>query len=513
MINHVLLLLFSVLILGVLVVLLLPKETSLRTIGITSSTTSFLAFLISLLTLFGFNKAESELQFALKKEWIESFNINFYLGVDGLNILFVTFICFTYFIVFLSLSEKNSSKWLGVNAGYKGFFSLMLISEIFLLQLFLAQDLFLFVCLWVASIIPFYLLISTWGFKDKENTSNRFFLYQITSSGFLLLGMITVFFFSSNKSFELLNLSKISYETLTMNVFGHQWNVQSFMHLIFLIGFLARVPSVPVHSWMPLVQEDAPAQVSSILSTVFCFSGIYAILRINYLLFPNASMAHSTWLSVLGLLNIIYSTLHLLNQRNLKKIGAYLTLYCSGIALIGISAIEKTSLQGTIHFMISAMMSLSICILLIGMLSIILKNSQLNEEPVFSSLILKRPLFTFLFTIGLFSILSVPGTGGFVGNTLILLGFWSEKKNMIYFAVLATILLYGFFVWFYRRVFLGSSNRVELGLNDLTFSGFEKLYSIPLAAMIFVLGFFPNIFLNFTQTYVVEALKYIQGAH
>ena len=296
-------------IVGVVAIALIPREKE-DFIKITSAAITGLQFLLTLVLWNNFDAANGQIQFMEQYEWIPSFNIEYFLGVDGLSLPMVILTGLLFFLgVFVS--------W-NVNKAVKGYFALFLLLNTGVMGVFLSLDFFLFYIFWEVMLLPMYFLIGMWGGPQREYAAIKFFLYTLFGSVLMLVGVLGLYFACGN-TFNILELTKIAPEALGGVLWWGISGIKVIWVLLF-IGFAIKVPVFPFHTWLPLAHVEAPTAISVLLAGILLKLGVYGILRINYGLMPDGVYWFSYALALLGLINVVWGGLCALAQKDLKKL-------------------------------------------------------------------------------------------------------------------------------------------------------------------------------------------------
>lgn len=294
--------------LGAILVLLMPKEDK-RFQRYGALLTTFITFFITCVLVAKFNPSDPGIQFTENVDWISSMKISYLIGVDGLSLAIIALTSLLFLLAVVASWDRET--------GLRGYFSLFLVLETAILGTFAAQDFFLFFAFWEMSLLPIYFMIGVWGNKNSEYAATKFFLYQLAGSAFLVLGMLAIYYTAEPHSFSLVDLAGGKFAEARLSLGDHSISMERLVFILLLGGFAVRLPVFPLHSWFPHVQAEAPAALSVILAAIFIKTGAYAIVRVNYTLFPQAANWMAPALAIAGTINVIYGAFCAFGQRDL----------------------------------------------------------------------------------------------------------------------------------------------------------------------------------------------------
>jgi NADH-quinone oxidoreductase subunit M len=463
--------------LGVLVLLFINNEQK-NALRWTAVITSLITFLISLWVLASFDPNQADLQMVINLPWIQvsSWNISFFMGIDGLSILLVLL---TTFLTPISIL----SSWESVQERVKDFMIFFLLLEVAMVGVFLAQDLFLFFIFWEFTLVPMYFLIGIWGGPRRMYAAIKFFLYTMAGSILMLLAIIWLG----------LEGGTFAVPELIANL-NIPPGTQTWLFLAFTAAFAIKVPMWPLHSWLPDAHVEAPTAGSVILAGVLLKMGTYGFLRFNIPLFPQAAITFAPWIALLAVIGIIYGAAVSYAQRDAKKLVAYSSVSHLGFVMLGLFALNQQGIQGGILQMINHGLSTGALFLLVGM---IYDRRHTREMDAYGGLWKVMPVYAVFTLIVTLSSMGLPGLNGFVGEFTILLGaFGSDAIGSPWFAGFATlgiILAAVYLLFMFQKLFLGpvdkEENRVLLDINLR-----EIVTIVPLLVFIFWIGLYPRPF-------------------
>lgn len=472
--------------LGALVLMLLPRR-NLDAIRWTALATSIIVFVLSVPLFTAFDKSTYKMQFAEKHTWVESLNINYTLGVDGISVLFVllsTLITITCILV----------SWNSIKDRAKEFYVSILLIEGAMIGVFCSLDLFLFYIFWEAMLIPMFLLIGVWGGKNRVYAAIKFFLFTLVGSLLMLIGIIVLYLYAG-KSFDILELSRINYP----------YGMQMVLFWAFFAAFAVKVPMFPVHTWLPDAHTEAPTAGSVILAAVLIKMGAYGFLRFSLPFFPDAVVALTPVMLGLSVIAIIYGAVVCLAQTDLKRLIAYSSVSHMGFVTLGIFALNVNGLEGGILQMINHGIITGALFLSIGM---IYERTHTRKIVDYGGAATVMPVFAAFFMVFTLASIGLPGMNGFVGEFLAILGGFAARPWAGVLAATGIIIGAGYMLWLYQRIFFMEVNPKISGLSDI--DGREILCLLPLVLLVFWIGIYPNAFLSFMHVSVQHLVDRLQ---
>ncbi len=448
-------------------------------------------FLVSLLLLVHFNDAIPGMQFVELVPWVQSYSMNYYVGLDGISLWLV--IMTTFFVPICVLCS-----WTYIKEKTKYFLLSMLLLETAMVGTFVALDLILFFIFWEFMLIPMFLLIGVWGGERRIYSAVKFFLYTAAGSIFMLIAIIYLYYYSykttGTGTFNLLELYNLHIPV----------SIQIWLCAAFAIAFAIKVPIFPLHTWLPDAHVEAPTAGSVLLAAVLLKMGTYGFLRFSMPLFPYASQQLLPIVAFLAIAGIIYAALVAWVQPDMKKLVAYSSVSHLGYVMLGLFAINIQGIEGGIYQMLNHGVNTGALFLLVGMLYE-RRHTRLMED--FGGLAKVMPIFaTFLMIVTLASV-AVPGTNGFVGEIMILVGVFRTYPVFGVFAVSGMILGATYMLWMYQKVMFGPvTHEANENLRDLNTR--EIVAMIPIAVLVFVMGIFPGLFLRKMDASVENFIKH-----
>ncbi len=485
---------------GMVVLLFLPRESD-RLLKTVTLVITLITFAISLPLAFDDAfRTSAEMRYVEFVQWInigDYFRMNYFVGIDGISLWLVMLTTFIMPIAVLST-------WHAVEKNTKGFMALLLLLETGMLGAFIALDVFLFYIYWELMLIPMYFLIGIWGGKNRIYSAIKFFIFTAVGSLLMLVAIIYVYYYAVKSGLPFESGFSIAH-FYQLDIPAH---LQTWLFLAFAFSFAIKVPMFPVHTWLPDAHTDAPTAGSVILAAILLKMGTYGYVRFAIPLFPEATMKFAPLLATLAVIGIIYGALVAMVQDDVKRLVAYSSVSHLGFVMLGIFALNLQGLAGGMIQMINHGISTGALFLIVGF---IYERRHTRLIADFGGISAKMPIFATIFLIITFSSVGLPGTNGFVGEFLIILGAF--ESNLRWFAVFATtgvILAAVYMLWMFQRVMMGKiTNPENEKLEDL--SAREIVVMAPLLVFVFWIGFYPNTFLDKMNPSLENLLKHVKG--
>ncbi|HEY3307541.1 MAG TPA: NADH-quinone oxidoreductase subunit M [Desulfuromonadaceae bacterium] len=466
-------------ILGVLLLLFIPKDSKSVLRGVTFAVT-IVTFLVSLPILTGF-QSNAEFQFTENVPWIAAgpFVMRYNIGIDGISLWLVIL---TTFIMPLAVL----STWTAVEEKVKEYMICLLLLETGMLGAFISLDLFLFYIFWEVMLIPMYFIIGIWGGKNKVYAAVKFFVYTMVGSLLMLVALI--FLYLKGTAAGITDFGLLHFFDLHLDPATQTW-----LFLAFAFAFAIKVPMFPLHTWLPDAHTEAPTAGSVILAAILLKMGTYGYVRFAMPLFPDAAHKFTPLIATLSVIGIIYASLVAMVQEDVKKLVAYSSVAHLGFVMLGVFAFNVQGITGGMLQMLNHGISTGALFLIVGF---IYERRHTRLITDFGGLSKQMPIFATIFMIVTFSSIGLPGTNGFVGEFLVLIGsFESELRWWTIIASSGVILSAVYMLWMFQRVMFGElDNPKNQVLKDLNVR--EIAIMVPLIALIFIMGLYPNPFIE-----------------
>ena len=450
--------------------------------------TTVFNFVISLALWIEFDMAEPGFQFVEKQDWISGL-ITYHLGVDGISMLFV--ILTTFLMPFCILAS-----WKSVQDRVREYMVAFLVLETLMIGVFCALDIVVFYIFFEGGLIPMFLIIGVWGGVRRIYATFKFFLYTLTGSLLMLIAIIAMYWESGT--------------TQIPELMAYQFpaDMQVWLWLAFFASFAVKMPMWPVHTWLPDAHVEAPTAGSVILAGILLKMGGYGFLRFSLPMFPDAS-ADLAWLVfLLSAIAVIYTSLTALAQKDMKKLIAYSSVAHMGLVTMGIFAMNVQGIQGSIYLMLSHGIVSAALFLCVG---VVYDRTHTREISAYGGLINRMPWYATAFMVFTMANVGLPGTSGFVGEFLSLVGTYKTSTVAAFAATTGVILSAAYALWLYRRVVLGPLEKESMRrMTDLDLR--EKVILVPLVVLTIFFGVFPNPVLNVTDASVNALIGDIETA-
>ncbi len=466
-------------ILGVLLLLFIPKDNKSVLRGVTVAVT-LATFLVSLPILFGF-QTNADFQFVENVPWIAAgpFAMRYNIGIDGISLWLVILTTFIMPIAVVSTFTAVEEK-------VKEYMICLLLLETGMLGAFISLDLFLFYIFWEVMLIPMYFIIGIWGGKNRIYAAVKFFVYTMAGSVLMLVALIFLYF--KGVQAGITDFSVLRFFELKLDP-----AVQTWLFLAFAFSFAIKVPMFPFHTWLPDAHTEAPTAGSVILAAILLKMGTYGYVRFAMPLFPDAAARFAPLIATLAVIGIIYAALVAMVQEDVKKLVAYSSVAHLGFVMLGIFAFNAEGITGGMLQMLNHGVSTGALFLIVGF---IYERRHTRLITDFGGLSKQMPVFATIFMIVTFSSIGLPGTNGFVGEFLVLIGaFESSLRWWTVVAASGVILSAVYMLWMFQRVMFGElDNPKNQKLVDL--NAREIGIMVPLLVLIFVMGLYPNPFIE-----------------
>ncbi len=466
---------------GAVVVAMMPQRAE-RSIRMTAAGIALAEMAFALPLWWRVDPGHPGWQFVEKRDWLPVLGASYQLAVDGISMLLV--------LMTVTLTAVATiGSFTAVEKRSREFYALLLALEAGMLGTFLATDLLLFYVFWEAMLIPMYLLIGVWGGTRRVYAAVKFFLYTMAGSVLMLVAILWLYFMHRNAT-DVATFALDAYYAFPIAPEAQFW-----LFLAFAVAFAIKVPMFPFHTWLPDAHVEAPTAGSVILAAVLLKMGTYGFVRFAMPLFPHASAELTPWVVGLSLVGILYGALVAMVQPDLKKLVAYSSVSHLGFVMLGLYAMNSQGWTGAMLQMLNHGVSTGALFLLVG---VIYERRHTRLIADFGGLWKPLPVFASIFLVVMLSSIGLPGTNGFVGEFLVLLGAFRTNPLWCMIAALGVILSACYMLWMFQRVVFGPITHPENEkLRDLTLR--ERLVFAPLLILIFWMGVMPQPFIERSQ--------------
>ena len=462
---------------GSITILLINSNDDIgkRNIKTVALYTSIVNFIVSLLLWINFDKLTSSFQYVEQYYWLSE-NITYHVGVDGISVFLI--ILTTFLMPFCVLTS-----WDSIKEKVKEYMIAFLILETLMIGVFCALDLVVFYLFFEACLIPMFLIIGVWGGPRRVYATFKFFLYTLSGSVLMLIAIIYIYIITGTTNI------------VELNGYLFDYSIQTWLWLAFFISFAVKMPMFPVHTWLPDAHVEAPTAGSVILAGVLLKMGGYGLLRFSIPLFPVGSFVFMDFVFVLSIIAIIYTSFIAIAQEDIKKLIAYSSVAHMGFVTMGIFTFTDQGIQGGIFQMLSHGLISSALFLSVG---VVYDRLHTREISVYGGVVKKMPVFAALFLVFTMANVGLPGTSGFVGEFLSLIGVFKVNIYVAIFATTGVILSAAYALWLYKRVIFGQiTNKAIEELKDI--NAREYIILFPLAILIILFGVYPNMIIELTS--------------
>tara|TARA_Y100001970_G_C14211477_1_gene847212 strand:- start:826 stop:2310 length:1485 start_codon:yes stop_codon:yes gene_type:complete len=460
--------------LGSLIILFIKEEeSSSENIKWAAFFTSLGTFILSCLIWFLFQPKINSYQLVEKYKWFQDFNFYYHIGVDGISLFMILLSTFlTPLCILVS--------WKSINKRIKEYMIAFLLLETFMIGMFSSIDILLFYIFFEAVLIPMFIIIGVWGGKNRIYASFKFFIYTLIGSVLMLVAIIYMYQVTS-----IMNIAELQGNFFTRKI-------QLWLWIAFFASFAVKIPMWPFHTWLPDAHVEAPTAGSVILAGVLLKMGGYGFIRFSLGIFPEATEFFLPLIFALSIIAIVYTSFVALAQSDMKKLIAYSSVAHMGIVTIGIFVVNQQSIEGAMIQMIShgiVSAALFICV------GVIYDRMHTREINFYGGLVNRMPKYSLFFMIFMLSSVGLPGTSGFIGEFLTILGAFKFSSTLAFFTATGIILSVVYMLYLYKRIIFGTiKNERLLEIVDLDKREFAVM--IPLVFVIILIGIFPNIFLE-----------------
>jgi NADH-quinone oxidoreductase subunit M len=463
-------------------------------------------------------------QFVLRFPWIRSLGAQYFVGVDGLSMP----------LLLLTTAISVIACWAsyGIAKSPKGYFALLLFLLAGMIGVFISLDLLLFYIFFEISLFPMYFLIGIWGGPRKEYAAIKFFLYTLLGSIGILIAILGIYYHTRGMNpdggavFDVIRLATDPAIHAKFLDGGSAAHFAAAAFWLLFVGFAVKVPSVPLHTWLPDAHVEAPTPVSMILAAVLLKMGAYGLLRISYPIFPAQAADNWFWVGLIGVVSIVYGALVAMAQRDFKRLVAYSSVSHMGYVVLGLAVMNPTATAGAMFQMLAHGVSSAMMFFIVG---IIYDRAHHREIPRLGGLWTQMPAYTGWAAVGFFASMGLPGLCGFVGELLVLLGVFSAADGrgflarqslgsmgvggpLLWFGTLAAltiVLTAGYLLWTLQRVYMGSPRPEHQNFPRLT--GSEKWILATLGLTAILLGIAPSLILDPLRPAIEGVVRLVTG--
>ncbi len=451
--------------------------------------TTVVTFALSLLLIAGFDTTTAEFQFEEFAPWMPEYGIGYHLGVDGISVFFLLLTTFLVPICIISC-------WDAVQTRVREFMIAFLVLETLMIGVFCSLDLLMFYIFFEGQLIPMFLIIGIWGGARRVYSAYKFFLYTLVGSVLFLLAILFMYFQAGTTDIPAL-----------MN---EVWApaVQTWLWLAFFASFAIKLPMWPVHTWLPDAHVEAPTAGSVVLAAVLLKFGAYGFLRFSLPMFPEASVFFTPFIYSLSIVAIIYTSLVALAQKDMKKLIAYSSVAHMGFVTIGIFTATTQGIEGALIQMLSHGVISAALFLIVG---VVYDRMHSHLIETYGGLVHRMPVYAVVFMVFVLAAVGLPGTSGFVGEFLILIGVFQVNSWVAVLATTGIILSVVYMLWLYRRVIFGELVKEEL-MNIMDLNRREMVVFAPLIGVVLWMGIYPSSFLDVMHVSVANLIDHYEIA-
>jgi NADH-quinone oxidoreductase subunit M len=463
-------------------------EAGVRTTRWAALWTTLITFAISLILLWRFDAGSADFQFLEKRPWLGG-AINYSMGVDGISLPFVI-------LTTALLPICIVASWSAIQRRVREYMIAFLVLETLMIGTFCALDLVLFYLFFEGGLIPMFLIIGVWGGPRRVYASFKFFLYTLLGSVLMLLAIMAMYWDAGTTDIP----------TLLHHAFPR--SLQTWAWFAFLASFAVKMPMWPVHTWLPDAHVEAPTAGSVILAAILLKMGGYGFLRFSLPMFPQASADLAPLIYALSVIAIVYTSLVALVQEDVKKLIAYSSVAHMGFVTMGIFAVTAQGIAGGIFQMISHGIVSAALFLCVG---VVYDRMHTREIAAYGGLVNRMPVYAFVFMVFTLANVGLPGTSGFVGEFLSLIGTFRVNTWVATIATFGTILSACYALWLYRKMIFGKLEKPSL-LNIRDIGWREAIVFAPLVILTIFFGVYPKPVLDLSAASVAQLMDSYQHA-
>ncbi len=451
--------------------------------------TSVVTFALSLLLIADFDTSTAEFQFVEHVPWLPEYNVSYHLGVDGISVFFLVLTTFLIPICILSA-------WSAIKTRVREFMIAFLVIETLIVGVFCSLDFVMFYIFFEGQLIPMFLIIGVWGGARRVYSAFKFFLYTLVGSVLFLLAIL--FMYLEAGTTDIPTLMAHSFES----------GVQNWLWLALFASFAVKLPMWPFHTWLPDAHVEAPTAGSVILAGILLKMGGYGFLRFSLPMLPDATEFFTPFIYSLSVIAIIYTSLVALMQQDMKKLIAYSSVAHMGIVTVGIFTLTPQGIEGGIIQMLSHGIVSAALFLCVG---VVYDRMHTREIARYGGLVHRMPIYAFAFMIFMLASVGLPGTGGFIGEFMVIVGAFQVNTWVAMLALTGAILGAAYMLWLYRKVIFGELTREDLkSITDLNWR--EAGVFAPLIGIALAMGIYPEPFLDVLHVSVENLIAQTNGA-
>jgi len=499
---------------GAIVILLTPsaKKNLIRWMA---TAFTFAQVILAVFIFRDFDRSTPAMQFVEQAKWIPSFNIEYFLGIDGLS---VSMIILTPLLCFVgAIASWNIEK------GVKGYYALYLLLDTGMMGVFGALDFFLFYVFWELMLLPMYFLIGIWGsapwydpvrklWGGGPYSAIKFFLYTLAGSVLMLIALLVFYFnvrdpVTGGHTFNMLAIMDQTNHTGILRNF----NVRLGIYVALFIAFAIKVPIFPFHTWLPDAHVEAPTAISVLLAGILLKMGTYAMMRVSFPMLPDAMKfkPFALGLALLGLINIVYGAFCAMAQKDLKRLVAYSSISHMGIAVLGMASLSLLGMNGAIMQMFNHGTVTAMLFLIVG---VIYDRAHHREIDRFGGLAVRMPIYAGITSLAFFAGLGLPGLSSFISEAFCFLGAFGstlyDYRLITAISTLGIVVTAGYFLWTLQRMFLGQLNPEYANLPEV--SAREIVTLAPLGVIVVLLGVYPKPLIDLVSVSMNNLIDVVQ---
>ena len=451
--------------------------------------TSLITFVLSLFLWFDFERGTAEFQFVERVDWLPAFNISYHMGVDGISVLFVL-------LSTLLTPLCIISSWTAIQSRVKEYMIAFLVLETLMVGMFCALDFVVFYMFYEAVLIPMFLIIGIWGGPRRVYAAFKFFLFTLTGSVLLLLALLAMYFEVGTTDIP------------TLLAYDFPRDMQIWLWLALFASFAVKIPMWPVHTWLPDAHVEAPTAGSVVLAAVLLKMGGYGFFRFSLPMLPEASDFFTPFIFTLSIVAIIYTSLVALAQEDMKKLIAYSSVAHMGFVTLGAFTVTQQGMEGALFQMLSHGVVSAALFLIVG---VVYDRVHSRLIVTYEGLVERMPAYSVVFMIFMLASVGLPGTSGFVGEFLVLVGIFQVNTWVALLAASGMVLGAAYMLYLYRRVIFGMLTKENLSeIMDLNRR--EVLVFAPLVFLVFWMGIYPMPVLDVMSASVSNLIENYQAA-